>query len=101
VEYWHKNPLVIAVAGAALGLIGNVVVAYVNAVTSARADQRKACYEMIHQSIGRDAQRSMTNLRFLRDVGLLSRCGDIKLDDVLKSSSALPVQEAATASPSP
>jgi len=93
VEHWYKNPLVIATAGAAVGLLGNIVVAYLNAATSAEADQRKACYDMVHQAIGEDEDKSRTNLRFLQEVGLLSRCGELHLESTLSgSSSAIPVQ---------
>jgi hypothetical protein len=93
VEAWYKNPLVLAVAAGAVGLAGNVVVAYVNAATSAEADQRKNCFDMIHQSIAGDEDKSRTNLRFLQQSGLLKRCTDIDLAPALsETSSSTPVQ---------
>jgi hypothetical protein len=88
-----KNSLLLAVAGGAVGLIGNVVTTAVKDHDAAQADMRKYCLDMIHGAIASDEDKTKTNLRFLKGTGLLANCQGIDVSPALaESSSATPVQ---------
>lgn len=70
-EQRRWSPLVVAIVLAALGLLGNAVVAFINGWNQQRTEQAKDESQLILETIKTDIKQARENLRFLVDSGLI------------------------------
>ena len=80
-EFW-RNPVLIAVSGGAVSLLTGVVLSFVEHSNSIRLEREQLALEMLREAVVEDRARTLNNLQFLFDAGLLGEFGE----DVVNSA---------------